>query len=56
MPIAAENSFILAFAPTASTTSGPLIPKFFNLYNSRPNSGFLKQAAPPSIVLNTFVA
>ena len=58
IPMAAQNSFIFAFAPTASTVSGPRIPKFFKRYKSNPKSfnSFPKQTAPPSMELNTFVA
>ena len=54
--MAAQNSFILALAPTAETSSGPWMPKFFSSYSRRPSSSSRKQAAPPSMVLNTFVA
>ena len=39
IPIAAQNSFILAFAPMPVTDSGPSIPKFLSWYNNLPNSG-----------------
>ena len=49
-PIAAQNSFILAFAPIAHTSSGPWIPKFFKSFSAFPSSLSGKHAAPPSML------
>ena len=54
--MAAQNSFIFALPPTYSTSVGPVIPKFFHWSRRTLSDASLKQTAPPSIVLKTFVA